>query len=235
MTPRLLLAGPYRAGTVELSDAHAHYLKRVLRLKPGAEVVVYDGMGTSWHAVTHADDRSLGLELLRPRATVAAPAQRIWLALAVIKAMDSALRKAVELGATDLLPFESAYTNRPANRDHGKERRHWSQILESAAAQCEQDHLPALHERSTYEAIISGPPTSQTLLLDPRGEPWPQPLPQASTTLIIGPEGGFSDEELELARNTNVPIVRMGSLILRAETAPLAALVRLQTGWELTR
>ena len=232
MTPRLLHRGPLAAGPIALDSDQQHYLKTVLRLKAGAPVEVFDGQGERWSGHAHAAGRTLTIELDLCLARTEPPRPRRWLGFAPVKAVDTVLRKATELGATDLLPVLSERVQGTRQRDAAKQQRHWTSIIESAAAQCEQDHLPRLHDPSPFTTIIDAPPATQTLLLDPTGQLWPARLTRQDTLLLIGPEGGWTEREKDYAISAGVPLVGMGPLVLRAETAPLAALTRLAMSWE---
>ncbi|MEM1433704.1 MAG: RsmE family RNA methyltransferase [Pseudomonadota bacterium] len=258
MTPRLLLRGALAPGYRSLDEAAAHYLRTVLRLRTGAEVEVFNGAGARCQAEIVAaqpetegaagrDRRSgnrsrrhpLGLELRDPIIENPQPAHRILLGFALLKApaTDEVLRKATELGATDLLPLLTQRTQRGPTLARAERSEHWAAVVSAAAAQCQQDHLPVLHAPAELEHLLAGTrmpfPVAAThrLLLDPTGAVWPAALPPADTALLLGPEGGWTQEELARAEAVGWRVTRLGALVLRAETAPLAALSWLAASW----
>lgn len=238
MTPRLFLPGPLRAGGLHpLAPEQAHYLLRVLRLAAGAPVLCCDGAGELWQAViVRTGARAFGVELIECELQTAAPTQRLHLLQGLLKgaAMDTVLQKATELGATDIWLITSARSNVSLGAERAERKReHWLGILESAAAQCQQLHLPVLHGPLALPDALDGLAETPLLLLDPGAAPLPRALPTGPVGILVGPEGGFADPERDLALGRGAIPCGLGSLILRAETAPLAALaaIRHSRGW----
>jgi 16S rRNA (uracil1498-N3)-methyltransferase len=265
VTPRLLLRGALSPGYRSLDADADHYLRTVLRLRTGARIEVFNGAGARCAAeitaapsqdataasIIAADGRHrsgnrsrrklFGLRLEGPVIESSKPAPRILMAFALLKGQttDEVLRKATELGATDLLPLISARTQQGRALERTKRMRHWDGIVSAAAAQCRQDHLPVLHPPAELARLLDGsvapfPLTAgQKLLLEPTGAAWPTDLPRADTALLLGPEGGWTQEELTQAEAAGWRATRMGDLVLRAETAPLAALSWLAATWSI--
>ncbi|MGA0838400.1 MAG: RsmE family RNA methyltransferase [Pseudomonadales bacterium] len=238
MTPRLFLTGGLAAGTIKpLLPEQAHYLLRVLRLSPGADIFCCDGAGALWRGtLVRIGTRSYGAELIHQDALTPPPAQRLHLLQGLLKgaAMDTVLQKATELGATDIWLLESARSNVSLGAERvERKREHWLGVLESAAAQCQQLHLPALHGPLTLPDALNSVANTTLLLLDPGAPTLPRELPDGPVAILVGPEGGFAASERALALSRGARACGLGELVLRAETAPLAALaaIRHSRGW----
>jgi 16S rRNA (uracil1498-N3)-methyltransferase len=108
---------------------------------------------------------------------------------------------------------------------------HWQRILESAAEQSGRLRLPALHAPAALTDLLAQPPAQQLFLLDPGAPPMAGAPAFDDTVLLVGPEGGFSAEERDAALARGARAMGMGDLILRADTAPIAALAVLRQAW----
>lgn len=265
MTHRLYLPPPLAAHSeITLQPDRAHYLTRVLRLRPGAPLVCADGAGHEY-AATLADaapaasgktaragsphptmrprremrsHREMRLQLGDLLRTAPPPEPRLHLVQGLLKgdAMDRLLQKATELGVTDIWPVDAARSNVPraSGRDavrHEHRRQHWHGILVSALEQSGRLWLPELHPTRDLAAVLQDAPCERLLLLQPGAPPLPLQLPREPLALLIGPEGGWDERELALAVDTGATTCGLGELILRAETAPLAALAAIRHGW----
>lgn len=242
MTRRLYLAPSSESlqaqDEITLSRDQSHYLRSVLRLRNGNAVEVFDGQGTVAQAqLVEVDRRTTRLQLGSVTQVPAAP-QRLYCACAVLKnqAMDRVIQKATELGATDLVPLYTERTQIPNNARNSESRQqHWQRIIESTSEQCAQNYLPQLHTAqdltSYVEKLHSTLPTTQGILLALGGDRFPVVLPATDTLVLSGPEGGWSDVEVNLMRNAGLQAAQIGQLVLRAETAPLAGLVGVQMAW----
>ncbi len=223
--PRLFVAEPLaQDAVISLAGPPANYLGNVLRLQPGARVKLFDDRTGEWLAeLTDAGRKRVSLtvtERLRPRE----PVPDLWLLFAPIKRgrIDWLVEKATELGVARLVPVLTRRTvvdrlNLDRLRAHSIE----------AAEQCERTALPQLAEPATLETIVAAWPGDRALYFADEGGGDPlnavaQPGPAA---ILIGPEGGFTENEREAVRR--LPAVRpvsLGPRILRADTAALAAL-----------
>lgn len=230
---RLYLPAPLTAGTQALEKDRQHYLKNVLRIRDGATLTVFDGLGSHAQARVSLQGRALSLNVEEPLRPQAREEPRVHLAFGLLKgkAMEQVLRKSTELGATDLWPLYTDHTHVPKRALQQTGGEHWHNILVSAAEQCGQNYLPTLHDGQHFAEMLANPPARQMLLTDASGGQWPADLPYADTLLLIGPEGGWSEPELTQATATGIATVNLGPLVLRAETAPLAALATLHALW----
>ncbi|MDX6751098.1 16S rRNA (uracil(1498)-N(3))-methyltransferase [Geminicoccaceae bacterium 1502E] len=226
-TPRLHLAMRLEAGaTVRLEAERAHYLVNVLRLKPGAEVRLFNVASGEWAAsILEAGRHNAVLELadcLRPPASEPGPV--LHFAPIRLNRMEWLVEKAVELGASRLVPL---ITRRTVVK-LGKPQR-LAAIATEAAEQCERLEVPEVDEPQPLKLWLEGRGEGERIAFaDERGEGPPLADVLAGKgphDLLIGPEGGFDarERELLLGHPAIIP-VSLGPRILRAETAALFAL-----------
>ena len=236
--PRSWLDAPLAAGTqVELPETVLRHLRQVLRLKPGDEVVLFNGRdGRDWQArLVALDRRRWAAEVLAGSEPEPPPALAFTLALGISRGerMDWTLQKAVELGATAFQPLftERTQVKLPAER-LARRLTHWQGVIRSACEQSGRRRLPTLAEPLPLGRWLESPRPA-TLLLDPRADrTLPQlQAPDGELAFLIGPEGGLSSREREAARAAGCTGVRLGPRTLRTETAPLAALAAAQVLW----
>ncbi len=219
---------------VELDSERAHYLVRVLRLRSGDAVVAFNGDGGARYAtLVAASTKRCELEIGELIATQPEPAFSLGLVQALIKGdkLDFVLQKATELGVTDITLITSERTEVMV-RDERLERRlaHWQKIIVAAAEQCGRLRLPTLHAPQSIEDAMTSA-SGRRFLLDPGAAPIPTALEPESTQVWVGPEGGFSDAERDRLLSAGFIAMGLGSIILRADTAPVAALAILRNGW----
>lgn len=230
--PRVHLAKPVQPGAV-LSAAASHHLVRVRRLRRGDSVEVFDGAGRVWSAVVDdASAQACALKVGPLLSETAPPEVRIELAVALIKgdAMDRMLRAATELSVDGIRPLLSGRSQ--VGRERADSRReHWRRVLIGAAEQCRRAHLPQLHPVQGFDDFLDQSDPADCLLLRPGAPALPRRLPHRSSTLLIGPEGGWTDAEVKRSEQLGMRAFSLGNLILRAETAPLAALAALRHAW----
>ena len=231
---RLFVDQPISDGqTLNLSDAQAQYLYAVMRQRAGGHVRAFDGQNGEWLArITSLSKRAGQLEATS-QLRAQSPAPDLWLCFAPIKKarMDMIVEKATELGATRLLPVITDF----AQSGRLRTDRMRAQAIE-AAEQCGALHVPQVEDPRPLAQLLADWPQDRPLwfcdeaLSDQATETKPQK--NAKGALLIGPEGGFSDSERALVRAhpAHVPI-SLGPLILRAETAAIAGLVK----WHLTQ
>lgn len=217
---------------VELDDRATHYLTRVLRLRAGHTLSVFNGTGGEWLARVKSVGRraaSLTLEQFLPASKEATLAVHLGVGLLRGERMDWLVQKATELGISELTPLQlSRCTARsPAERTNQR-LRHWRQIAISACEQCGRDRLPAIHPPLPLGDWLQLGAAPLRLVMLPTaspGLPAPTPAPRA-VTVLVGPEGGF--DESELAQLQDWQAWSLGPRVLRGETAALAALAVLQ-------
>ncbi len=222
---------------VLVGDAANHL--RVLRLRPGSPLVLFDGTGGEYQAELLALDRKQArVRLLSHQDVERESPLRLTLLQGVSKGdrMDWAIQKAVELGVSRILPVftEHSVVNLKGERLQ-KKHHHWQGVVRSACEQCGRNRIPeVLPARHLLDSTAVLAEHAPSLLLDPAGG---HPLPSiqlsasAPVALLVGPEGGFSDAELHWAREQGCTPILLGPRVLRTETAAVAALAAMQSLW----
>ena len=229
---RVHLDGPLSVGSsVELSKTVAQHLLKVLRLRPGAAVVLFNGDGNQYHGILE-DNRSVRVE--REETGIVPSPLRLTLAQGLCRGekMDLVLQKATELGVAEVQPL---ITQRSEVRLSGErlQRRmtHWQQVIASACEQCGRAELPALHSPIPLPEWLSQLPAADQqirLILDPDGDTRLSELaPDLEVIGLVGPEGGFEEREVQLCASQGFFRLTLGPRVLRTETAGPALLAAL--------
>lgn len=212
---------------LRLEDEEARHA-RVLRLRDGEPVEIFDGRGSSAAAIVRSQSRD-AIELEVTGAVDARePRLHVTLALALVQPekFEFAIQKGTELGASRFVPLLTRFTEVRAERIGGKLDR-WRRIAAEAAKQCGRSRIPEVSDPLTLEVVLGSGPC---LLFDPSGGPLREPA-AAKVTLLIGPEGGWDLSELELARSRGADLVLLGERRLRAETAAIVAVAAVIQPW----
>lgn len=237
--PRLYLPKPLTVGaTVALDDNAFSHVVKVLRLKPGAALILFDGEGGAF-AATLAD---VGRRDAWARVNEAVPGEmesplRVTLAQGISRGdkMDYTLQKAVELGVAAIQPLFAARGGVDLSGERlTRKIQHWHGIVVGACEQCGRNRLPELREPLPLMEWLRQPvEPGLPLLLDPLAERGLRGLepPAGAVTLLIGSEGGLSPAEITQARAAGFVGVRLGPRVLRTETAGVAALAAVQALW----
>ena len=237
MMPRFHCPGPFAAGaTVALPPQAEQHALRVLRLRPGDELVLFDGEGGEWPGRLVESGRGLRVTLgeWREVEREAPLALTLAQALAVADKMDWVVQKAVELGACAIVPVQAKRSVlRLSGERAGKRLRHWQQVLVAACEQCGRNRLPGLEDVVDLPHFLARPGRETRLLLSPGAGTRLSvlPRPAGAVTLLVGPEGGFDPDEEAAARAAGFQPVSLGPRVLRTETAGLAAIAALMALW----
>jgi 16S rRNA (uracil1498-N3)-methyltransferase len=219
---------------VRLGDAAANHVLRVLRLRRGEDLVLFDGSGSDFSGQIVA--------IVRDEVTVRVGAGREVHAESTLETvllqgicrgqrMDVVIQKATELGVTRIVPVLAGRSVvRLDPEQAARKRDHWWRVAVAATEQSGRSRIPEVAEPCQPEDAIRTIPASATrLMLDPAGTNLRDLGTLASpVVLLVGPEGGLTDEECRFAAGRGFRPVRLGPRILRTETAPLAALAVLQ-------
>jgi 16S rRNA (uracil1498-N3)-methyltransferase len=231
--PLALAAG----GEVALPEAAAHHALRVLRLAVGDGLTLFTGTGGEFAAtLVRADKRgaTVRIDAFRPVERESPLAVTLVQAVAANDTTDFVVRKAVEMGAAAIQPVTSERSARvPAGERGDKRLAHWRQIAQAACEQCGRNRVPPVHAavplldwygaRGRGAGIVLAPTATVSLASLPR--------PAGALDVLIGPEGGWTDEELAHAARADIAAVRLGARVMRVETAAIAALAAVNTTW----
>lgn len=249
MTPRFFCPAPLPENTrIRLPEALSHHAVRVLRLKAGSPIVLFNGQGGQVSGTLDIEGKQGFAQLGQHQAIDVELAGRITLVqgMASSDKMDWIVEKAVELGACHLVPIAARRSVLQLSGERLEKRMaHWQRIIESASEQCGRNRLMALspaHKLADFlEQHTRQNPEETLLLCHPGAE---RNLVEAlavagipeqtnKVTILVGPEGGWSEEELEQAQNHGITPVRFGERILRTETAGSALITAISAlcGW----
>jgi 16S rRNA (uracil1498-N3)-methyltransferase len=221
---------------VVLDDNSAHYIRTVLRLKKDDPIIAFNGKGGEYVCkFGEVSRKTVSLKVNTwLNSSVESPLQ-ITLGLGVSRGdrMDLSVQKAVELGVSQITPI---MTERCVVQLKGEKQQlrlqHWQKIVQHAAEQSGRTVLPELTAVTAIQNWV-GNQRGLKIFLDPYSESSLTQLQpdNKKVTLLTGPEGGFTDQERCIAKAAGFIPVRLGSRILRTETAAIAALVAVQTLW----
>ena len=214
----------------------AQHVSRALRLKAGDSIVIFDGRGGEYEAaLTRVERDRVDVKLGGWRDVGREPSLAVGLAQGLPEAdkMDWIIQKSVELGVAWVQPL---VCERSVVRIAGEraERRaaHWQRVAIAACEQSGRNTVPEVRPILPFVAWIAAPAATPRWMLHPSAPPLTtHAAPQGAVELLVGPEGGFSDRELDLAATTGCESVSIGPRVLRAETAPLAALAAMHALW----
>lgn len=232
MVPRFYLDAALRAGSVTtLSEDAAHHAVRVLRLREGDDVTLFNGRGGEFAARIASIQRlKILVDVLQHRAIERESPLRVTLVQGVSAGdkMDSTVRKAVELGAAAIQPvLASRSVARPKGERAEGRREHWRKVVIAACEQCGRNRIPEVLPLVPLSDYRSQPGTK--LLLSPLSEMSlsKMNLEGDEFTVAAGPEAGFTPEEEAAFAAQGFTPVRIGARVLRTETAAVAALAAL--------
>ncbi len=222
---------------VELPEPVARHAVRVLRLPPGAPMILFDGRGGQYPARIERIERDRVYAELSAWEDAECESP---LAITLVQAlqagdkMDFTIQKAVELGVRDIVPVESRRSVlRLAGERAAKRVAHWQGVVASACEQCGRNQVPLVAPVEKLESWLSRPANGALrLMLDPEAETsFASIRPEGAVQLLIGSEGGLDPQEMIAARQAGFRGVRLGPRVLRTETAGLAALAVMQAMW----
>ena len=205
-------------------DEHHHL--SVARAEVGELVEVLDGQGGAWTSEVLAATRKETVLRVVEKRHIQRTGPEIILAMSLIKpsAFELALEKAVEVGVTRFIPM-IAHRSNPTP---GRRTDRWVRIGIEAAKQSKRYYLPVIDEPAKFEHILDISAATKIVFAERGGGPLKSALAGSPALCLIGPEGGWTDEELEAARLKDFNLVGLGDTILRSETAAIvgAALLR---------
>lgn len=228
--------------TVLIVGDDAAHITKSLRMKPGESVVVCDGSRREYNCTVSSVGEAVALDVISEGVCPAEPPYEATVYQALIKGdkFDTVVQKAVECGATRIVPFiSSRCIVRLDKKDAAKKAVRWQRIAEEAAKQCGRGIIPEVGELMTFdEALRSAAECDISLFCyeketgSLRAALSDAPIP-TSAAIMIGSEGGFSDSEAAAAESAGMISVGLGKRILRTETASSFALSCLSYAFEM--
>ncbi len=233
MATRIYQPVTLAVGTLQLDEKASHHLSRVLRAEIGDEVTVFNGSGGEYQAVIRAiTKKHVAVELLTfSNRTVESPAHLI-LAQGIARGekMDFVMQKAVELGVSEIYPLITERCNVRLDKEREQKRmEHWRAVVVSACEQSGRTVVPVVHEPKLLTDWVAAVQAELKFILLPEAN---QTLSNAKKAkhiaMLIGPEGGLSEQEIKLAEAHEFMPLNLGPRVLRTETATLAALTVIQ-------
>lgn len=203
-----------------------HQLSRVLRIKPGEELVLLDGKGEEFRVrVNEVNKTSVSVDLLGRKAIMTEPAVQVTLYASVLKreSFDWAVQKAVECGVSRIVPIISVHTIKT-----GIKQDRLQAIAKEAAEQCGRAKIPEVSHTMSFEQAMADARACDRIVFADTYLPESEPMQRARTVaLFIGPEGGWSDDERGQAKSAGATALSLGKLVLRGETACAVGVHRL--------
>jgi 16S rRNA (uracil1498-N3)-methyltransferase len=227
------------SGTFELPPEAAHHAARVLRLREGDRVELFDGRGSACHgAIAAIAGKRVTVGGLVPDETSRESPLPILLAqgLSSSEKMDWVVQKATELGVAEIQPLDTERSVARLSAERAERRlEHWRQVAISACEQCGRNRLPDIHapvDLMPWLEQARAAPGGKFILLPQGAESLRgREAPQGKALLLIGAEGGFTPAESAYALACGFHPIRLGARVLRTETAAIAGLAALQTLW----
>jgi 16S rRNA (uracil1498-N3)-methyltransferase len=216
-----------------LDSEQSRHLRSVLRLKAGDEVKVFDGAGSEFLCLVQELNSGKQSSVLRILREIDPTAQEsnlgLNLAVALLKSdkFDLILQKAVELGVLNFIPINTRRCDvKPKNFERKIER--FERIITEASKQCGRAKLMQISDAIDFEELIETGEGAKILFAERSGAKFSEIKADKKITAVIGPEGGWEDSEIELAKQNDFQIVTLGGRILRAETAAISITSLLQ-------
>jgi len=235
---RLYVDTPLQTGTeVVIPKTTAQHINQVLRLKRNEEIVLFNGEGGEYLATLINVKRDYVNAFVEQYLNVNRESRldiRMALGISRGERMDFAIQKSVELGVRELYPVK---TDRSVIKLEGdrleKRQRHWQSIANNACEQSGRNTLVKVNQVQTLEHWLRSSLAGLRITLSPLGNKMLGELSPNDTviSLLVGPEGGLSENEIQLSNKWAFESIRLGERIMRTETAGVAAIAAMQTLW----
>lgn len=224
---------------VQLSSEDAHHVSRVLRLAAGDSVRVFNGRGNEWRArVTTVGRGAVTLDLVAAVAAAPEPPVQVTLGIGVLKGdqMDGVVRDATVLGASRIVPLATTHVTVPPRAwRSGAATERWRRVAIAAAKQSGRAVVPDIAPVTPFGEALASPHGAVVMAVEPvhaatsaTASAGPRP---SSALVLVGPEGGWSGEELSASVARHARLMHVGPRTLRAELAPAVVLASLWTQW----
>lgn len=224
--------------TLALPDDVAHHVQ-VLRLNAGDFITLFNGEGGEYVATVGAIEKkrvTVEIKTFTPREAELPYAVTLVQALPEASKMDWIIEKAVELGAVGIQPLAAQRCVVKLSAERAAKRQaHWQAIIVAASEQSGRNRLARLGELADFQGWVAQQDMHRRILLSPRADQsladWSRHHPSQAVALLVGPEGGFTEQEENAACAQGALALSMGPRVLRTETAGLAALATLNALW----
>ena len=235
--PRIYSPQPLSAGsTIELTDSAANHVGKVLRMRPEEPLILFDGEGTAVQGMIESiSKKSVSVRLEHNLEGVVESPLSIHLGQTLSRGerMDYAIQKATEVGVTEITPLFSERCEVKLPKDRQEKRlRHWQQVAISACEQCGRNKVPVIHPPVSVDEWMTTQSSDLKFVLhhrtDRKLKGYDQPT---SVSLLIGPEGGLTADEIDRAEQSDFNALALGPRVLRTETAPVSAITLMQYLW----
>jgi 16S rRNA (uracil1498-N3)-methyltransferase len=217
--------------TITLDEFASHHLARVLRATIGDKVILFNGQGGEYSGVIQQiNKKTVMVDLKEFIARDVESSLEIWLAQGISRGekMDYTIQKAVELGVSKIIPLFSERCNVKLDSERSEKRiQHWQSVMISACEQSGRNRVPEIIMPQSLENWLPNVQADFRLVLSPYAECKLKQLAipsKARVVLLIGPEGGLSDQEISLAVTHGFQALNLGPRVLRTETAAVAAI-----------
>jgi 16S rRNA (uracil1498-N3)-methyltransferase len=222
---------------INLEEAESHYVKAVLRLKIKNEIILFNGTDYEYHGyIQEIQKKSVLISIKKQikKNTDSPIKTRLLIAISRSNRFDMIVQKATELGISSITPIETDYSDikiKKINLSH--KLNHWQKISINACQQSGRNCLPTIEQIQSFSNAITADSSGKKIILTPGCNKTLKSIGSVKKEISIasGPEGGFSEREMTLAKNTGFDAISLGPRILRTETAPLAALSIIQSKW----
>ncbi len=223
---------------VELPEEATHHALKVLRMKAGDPLILFDGMGGEWHAEIVGAGRTAHVAVHDFLARECESPLSVTLVQALPSGdkMDWVVEKCVELGITSIQPVAAKRCVIRLSAERMARRvMHWNQIARAACEQCGRNRLPEVApviDLPQYLALAKGQNALRLLLAPEAGTALRElAKPSCPVILMVGPEGGWESGEMQAAQAADFQVLQLGPRVLRTETAGMSALAALQALW----
>jgi 16S rRNA (uracil1498-N3)-methyltransferase len=235
--PRIYTGQTLQVGaSVELEAGASQHIARALRMTPGDPLALFNGRGDEYRAELLTVGKKQVVAAVnerRERQSESTLSLHLGIAISRGDRMDWVVQKATELGVSALTPLFTERTEvKLAGERAEKKLHHWRQIAISACEQCGRNRLPEISGLMDLGSWLDGTEAERKFVLHHRADArGPDEVVPESIALLVGPEGGLGEAEIEAAEEAGFESLALGPRVLRTETAPLAAIAILQARW----
>jgi 16S rRNA (uracil1498-N3)-methyltransferase len=221
----------FNANAAVLSESETRHLRDVLRLTVGETVHVFDGAGREYECIVETIGKHETRLAILNEVPPTAPESTLDLTVAASitpgEKFDLAIQKSVELGVRRFIPLATARCEVKL-KDAERRIERWRRIAFEAAKQCGRARLMSVESVAPFNKVFEMTETPIVIFSERYGVSFDSIKPDGKLTAVYGPKGGWTDDELELARNSGANVITFGGRILRAETAAIAITAILQ-------